>query len=240
MEQELQLVIVFFAALAAGGLMVNWIGLGRAMSRLSASTYVEFHQATNHTFDPYMPIVVVGALLGGIVLAIFLQGFIRFPANLRLLDLSFMPQSWRLPCSQTSGSTNRSHAGQCRARPMIGRSFAPVGFDFTSSALSFYFQHWPVTSSLVLSVDDSVRTAPLGEKWANPSPPDAWSRSRTPDQMMQTANTKPMAPATRFACLARIRTVLRLVCRMRSRRKPRVSGMVQCRGRLSIRAYLPE
>src|SRR5262245_21360777 len=31
---------------------------------------VEFHQATNRTFDPYMPIVVVGAQLGGIVLAI--------------------------------------------------------------------------------------------------------------------------------------------------------------------------
>lgn len=54
--------------------MVNWIGLGRAMSRLSASTYVEFHQATNHTFDPYMPIVVLGALLGGIVLASFSPG----------------------------------------------------------------------------------------------------------------------------------------------------------------------
>ena len=69
MELILQLVVVFFAALATGGLMVNGIGLGRAMSRLSASTYVEFHQATNHTFNPYMPIVVVGALLGGIVLA---------------------------------------------------------------------------------------------------------------------------------------------------------------------------
>jgi hypothetical protein len=34
----------------------------------------EFHQATNHTFDPYMPIVVVGALLGGIVLAILSPG----------------------------------------------------------------------------------------------------------------------------------------------------------------------
>jgi uncharacterized membrane protein len=74
MEQVLQLVILFFAALATGGLMVNWIGLGRAMSRLSASTYVEFHQATNDTFNPYMPIVVVGALLGGIVLAILSQG----------------------------------------------------------------------------------------------------------------------------------------------------------------------
>ena len=74
MEQVLQLAVVVFAALSTGGLMVNWIGLGRAMSRLSASTYVEFHQATNHTFDPYMPIVVVGASLGGIVLAILSPG----------------------------------------------------------------------------------------------------------------------------------------------------------------------
>ena len=74
MEQVLQLVVVFVAALATGGLMVNWIGLGRAMSRLSVSTYVEFHQATNHTFNPYMPIVVVGALLGGILLAILAPG----------------------------------------------------------------------------------------------------------------------------------------------------------------------
>jgi uncharacterized membrane protein len=74
MEHVVQLVVVFFAALATGGLMVNWIGLGRAMSHLSAPTYVEFHQATNHTFDPYMPIVVAGALLGGIVLAILSPG----------------------------------------------------------------------------------------------------------------------------------------------------------------------
>jgi uncharacterized membrane protein len=74
MEQVLQVAVVVFAALATGGLMVNWIGLGRAMSRLSASTYVEFHQATNHTFNPYMPIVVIGSLLGGIVLAILSQG----------------------------------------------------------------------------------------------------------------------------------------------------------------------
>src|SRR5262249_10191944 len=70
MEHLLQLVVVSFAALATGGLVVNWIGLGRAMSQQSASAYVEFHQATNRTFDPYMPIVVVGALLGGIVLVI--------------------------------------------------------------------------------------------------------------------------------------------------------------------------
>ena len=47
------------------------------MSRLSASTYVEFHQATNHTFEPYMPIVVNGAILGGVVLADSLPAFIR-------------------------------------------------------------------------------------------------------------------------------------------------------------------
>ena len=40
------------------------------MSRLSVSAYVEFHQHTNHTFDPYMPIVVVGALAGGVALAV--------------------------------------------------------------------------------------------------------------------------------------------------------------------------
>jgi uncharacterized membrane protein len=74
MKQVLQVTVIVFAALATGGLMVNWIGLGRAMSRLPVSTYVEFHQATNHTFDPYMPIVVVGALLGGIVLAILSPG----------------------------------------------------------------------------------------------------------------------------------------------------------------------
>jgi uncharacterized membrane protein len=74
MGQVLQLAVLIIAALATGGLMVNWIGLGRAMLPLSVSTYVEFHQATNHTFDPYMPIVVVGALLGGIVLAILSPG----------------------------------------------------------------------------------------------------------------------------------------------------------------------
>ena len=84
MKQVLQLAVVVFAALATGGLMVNWIGLGRAMSRLSVSTYVEFHQATNRTFDPYMPIVVVGALLGGIVLAILCQGIHSLPGGLAI------------------------------------------------------------------------------------------------------------------------------------------------------------
>ena len=97
MEQVLQLVVVFFAALATGALMVNWIGLGLAMSRLSAPTYVEPH---------------------------------------------------------ASASTSRSRAGQFRAHPMTGRSFAPSGFDFTFSALFFRFRHWLATFLPVLSVDD--------------------------------------------------------------------------------------
>src|SRR5271165_5142478 len=40
------------------------------MSRLSVSAYIEFHQHTNSTFDPYMPVVVIGALAGGVVLAV--------------------------------------------------------------------------------------------------------------------------------------------------------------------------
>jgi hypothetical protein len=79
METLFKLVVVFFAALSTGALIINWIGLARAMSRLSsASAYVEFHQATNKTFDPYMPIVIFGALLGGIALAIF---FVRDPVR---------------------------------------------------------------------------------------------------------------------------------------------------------------
>jgi hypothetical protein len=70
MEESFALIVLSFAALATGGLIVNWIGLGRAMSRLSVSAYVEFHQHTNRTFDPYMPIVVIGALAGGVALAV--------------------------------------------------------------------------------------------------------------------------------------------------------------------------
>ena len=85
MEMLFKLVVIFFAALATGGLIVNWIGLARAMSRLSSgSAYVEFHQATNKTFDPYMPIVVVGALLGGIFLAIFSSGIRSVPGQLAI------------------------------------------------------------------------------------------------------------------------------------------------------------
>ena len=69
MENSFVLIVLLFAALATGGLLVNWIGLGRAMSRLSVSAYIEFHQHTNRTFNPYMPIVVIGALAGGVALA---------------------------------------------------------------------------------------------------------------------------------------------------------------------------
>ena len=69
-EIVVRLVALLLAALATGGLMVNWIGLARAMARISsAAAYTEFHQATNRTFDPYMPIVVFGAILGGVALA---------------------------------------------------------------------------------------------------------------------------------------------------------------------------
>ena len=81
MESSFVLIVLLFAALATGGLIVNWIGLGRAMSRLSVSAYVEFHQHTNRTFDPYMPIVVVGALAGGVALAV-MYGVHSIPGQL--------------------------------------------------------------------------------------------------------------------------------------------------------------
>jgi uncharacterized membrane protein len=81
MEKSFALIVLFFAALATGGLIVNWIGLGRAMSRLSVSTYIEFHQHTNRTFDPYMPIAIFGAVAGGLVLAV-MYGVRSIPGQL--------------------------------------------------------------------------------------------------------------------------------------------------------------
>ena len=81
MENSFVLIVLLFAALATGGLIVNWIGLGRAMSRLSVSAYVEFHQHTNRTFDPYMPIVVIGALAGGVVFTV-MYGLHSIPGQL--------------------------------------------------------------------------------------------------------------------------------------------------------------
>src|SRR5690242_13487672 len=70
----LRVIALFFAALATGALIVVWIGLARAMMRLSSAAYVELHQATHRTFDPYMPIVVNAAILGGGVLALLSPG----------------------------------------------------------------------------------------------------------------------------------------------------------------------
>jgi uncharacterized membrane protein len=70
MGKSFELIVLFLAALATGALIINWIGLGRAMSRLSVSAYIEFHQHTNHTFDPYMPVVAIGAPVGGFALAV--------------------------------------------------------------------------------------------------------------------------------------------------------------------------
>ena len=67
MEKSLVRNVHFLAAaLATAGLIVNRIRPGRAMARLSVSPFIEFHQNTIRTFDPYMPIVVIGALGGGV------------------------------------------------------------------------------------------------------------------------------------------------------------------------------
>ena len=85
-EFVIRLVVMLLAALATGGLMVNWVGLARAMAQVSsASAYTEFHQATNRTFDPYMPIVVFGALFGGIALAVVSSGVNSASGQLAIL-----------------------------------------------------------------------------------------------------------------------------------------------------------
>jgi Domain of unknown function (DUF1772) len=85
-EPVIRLVAMLLAALATGGLMVNWIGLARAMARVSsASAYTEFHQATNRTFEPYMPIVVFGAFFGAIALAVVSSGVNSASGQLAIL-----------------------------------------------------------------------------------------------------------------------------------------------------------
>ena len=87
-ELVLRLVALLLAAAATGGLMVNWIGLARAMARVSsASAYTEFHQATNRTFDPYMPTVVFGALFSGIALAVVSPGVNSASGQLAILGV---------------------------------------------------------------------------------------------------------------------------------------------------------
>ena len=87
-EVVIRLVALLLAGLATGGLMVNWIGLARAMARVSsASAYTEFHQATNGTFDPYMPTVVFGALFSGIALAVVCPGVNSASGQLAILGV---------------------------------------------------------------------------------------------------------------------------------------------------------
>ena len=88
-ETVVRLIVLLLAALATGGLMVNWIGLARAMERLSSAAYIEFHQATNRTFDPYMPIVVLGALFGGVALAAMAPGIHSASGRLAILGVLF-------------------------------------------------------------------------------------------------------------------------------------------------------
>jgi hypothetical protein len=132
--------------------MVNWKGLGRAMARLTATTYVHFHQATSHAYDPCMPIVVVGAILGGIALVRFSPGVQSLSGELAIAGSAcyLAVLAIALPCPQTSGSTTRSRAGPCSARLKTGRPLVRVGFAFTFSALFFHFRDWPATFSLVL------------------------------------------------------------------------------------------
>jgi hypothetical protein len=111
-----QLLVLFLAALATGALMVNWIGLARAMARLSGPAYVEFHQATNDTFDPYMPMVVVGAALGGIVLAALPPGSTTVSGLLALLGAFCYAAI--VPITLATGARmNRQIAGWTIARP---------------------------------------------------------------------------------------------------------------------------
>jgi uncharacterized membrane protein len=48
---------------------------------IQKSAHIEFHQHTNRTFDPYMPMVVMGALAGGVALAV-MYGVHSIPGQL--------------------------------------------------------------------------------------------------------------------------------------------------------------
>jgi hypothetical protein len=85
-ENLLRAASLFPAALATGALIVNWIGLARAMLRLSsASAYIEFHQASSTSFDPYMPVLVNAAAVGGIVLAVMAPDALSIQCALAVL-----------------------------------------------------------------------------------------------------------------------------------------------------------
>lgn len=150
MGQVLQLAVLLFAALATGALNVNWIGLGRAMSRLSASSYVEFHQATNRTFDPDMPIVVSGALLGGVVLATLSQGVHSLSGELAVAGTICYLAVLAIGLPTNVRINKQVARWSVQNRQATGHPFAPAGLDFTLPALSFHFQDWPATFLLVL------------------------------------------------------------------------------------------
>jgi hypothetical protein len=120
-----RLLVLFLAALATGALMVNWVGLARAMARLSSPAYVESHQATNDTFDPYMTVVVVGAALGGIVLAALPPGLTSLSGRLGLLGArgASSPRQLRArsaPDRFLAGAPARERSGLC-LRPSDSR-----------------------------------------------------------------------------------------------------------------------
>jgi len=77
---------------------------------------VEFHQATNDTFVPYMPIVVVGAALGGIVLAALPPGSTTVSSHLALLG-AFCYAAIVPITLATDARMNKQIAGWTIARP---------------------------------------------------------------------------------------------------------------------------
>jgi len=166
MEQALQLAVRVFAALATGGLVVNWIGLGRATSRLSASTYVEFHQATNRTVDPYMPIVVVSALLGGIVLAILSQGIHSLSRELAIAG-SLCYVAVLAIASSTNVRINKQIEGwSVQSPPDDWQPIRARWVRFHIVRTLFSLPGLACDISLVLSVDDSFLVQEMSyENW---------------------------------------------------------------------------
>ena len=78
------------------------------------STYVEFHQTTNHTFDPYMPIV--GALLGGIALAILSPGIYSLSGELAIAGSVCQSMICQIVESRSSGWSASPRAYPARLR----------------------------------------------------------------------------------------------------------------------------
>jgi hypothetical protein len=131
MEKSFVLIVLLFAALATGGLIVNWIGFRRAMSRLTVSTYVEFHQHTNNTFDPYMPIVIIGALVGGVALAA-MYGVYSIPGQLAAAGAVCYALVIIIGYPHVSASTIKSRPGLFRTHRPNGLKRVRDGFDFMS------------------------------------------------------------------------------------------------------------